>query len=310
MYFPYLRGRQFELIALREYAEQRGDNNNAIPIIEPVKNTFNSIKLALPRLMNGNVRFALVLNPQVGEKPTEDMIMESLNVELTNTSLWIPAYIVTNNYQEISRRIQNKGDSNVMLICSDMTDTSCSDFISLISSPKIGYVVSKENKTLKRALKGTGKKIIRLDDNFKAQKRNSDYLPMPAEKFSEEHIFYTDDNYDGFSDYTVIESEFKEGGGAPYAVAIHITFMNDNGEIWISHFASETNDDRANIQGKFAEAAKKAISFLDAKKLHNEALDELRNYYHNQTYPGLGMVKKIAIKNHLELVNSILSEAK
>jgi len=162
MYFPYLRGRQFELIALREYAEQRGDNNNAIPIIEPVKNTFNSLKLALPRLMNGNVRFALVLNPQVGEKPTEDMIMESLNVELTNTSMWIPAYIVTNNYQEISKRIQDKGDSNVMLICSDIMDTSCDDFKSLIRSPKIGYIVSKENKTLKRDLRGTSKKIIRL----------------------------------------------------------------------------------------------------------------------------------------------------
>ena len=34
MYFPYLRGRQFELIALREYAQQRGDSNNIIPIIE------------------------------------------------------------------------------------------------------------------------------------------------------------------------------------------------------------------------------------------------------------------------------------
>jgi len=67
MYYPYLRGRQFELIALREYALQRGDNNNIIPIIEPVKKTFNSMKLALPKLIEGDVKFALIINPQVGE---------------------------------------------------------------------------------------------------------------------------------------------------------------------------------------------------------------------------------------------------
>ncbi|MBT4709725.1 MAG: sce7725 family protein [Flavobacteriaceae bacterium] len=42
MYYPYLRARQFELIALREYAQQRGNNNLITPIIEPVKKTFNS----------------------------------------------------------------------------------------------------------------------------------------------------------------------------------------------------------------------------------------------------------------------------
>ena len=67
MYYPYLRGRQFELIALREYALQRGDNNNIVPIIEPVRKTFNSMKLALPKLIEGDVKFALILNPQVGE---------------------------------------------------------------------------------------------------------------------------------------------------------------------------------------------------------------------------------------------------
>ncbi|RLD40570.1 MAG: hypothetical protein DRI86_15030, partial [Bacteroidetes bacterium] len=67
MYYPYLRGRQFELIALREYALQDRDNNLITPIIELVKNTFNNIKLAIPKLILGNVKFALILNPQDGE---------------------------------------------------------------------------------------------------------------------------------------------------------------------------------------------------------------------------------------------------
>jgi hypothetical protein len=307
MYYPYLRGRQFELIALREYALQRGDKNNIIPIIEPVKSTFNSMKLALPKLIEGNVKFALILNPQVGEIKYTFEILAALKEELGNKSKWIPAFWVSNNYAEIASLINESGYENVMLICSEITDSSNLDFDTLAFSPNVKYIVSKENRTLKRKLLNKGKETIRLDDNFNAQKRNSDYLIMPEEKFSEEHLFYKDDGYDGFSDYTVLVSEFTEGGAAPYAVAIHLTYQKENNEVWVKHFASITNDDQSNIQGKFAEAALKAVTFLDNKNIHNYASEELRKYYNSGSYPGLGMVKKISIKNHLELINEILN---
>lgn len=37
MYFPYLRGRQFELIALRDLVDKGVLSDKIIPIIEPVK---------------------------------------------------------------------------------------------------------------------------------------------------------------------------------------------------------------------------------------------------------------------------------
>ena len=37
MYFPYLRGKQFELIAIRELAEMISASGKIIPVIEPVK---------------------------------------------------------------------------------------------------------------------------------------------------------------------------------------------------------------------------------------------------------------------------------
>lgn len=316
MYYPYLRGRQFELIALREYAFQRGDKNNIIPIIEPVKNTFNSMKLALPKLIEGNVKFALILNPQVGDfSEMQDSkkaikIKSELEDEFTDQSKWIPAFVINDNYTNILSQIEDFGFDHVMVICTESTDTSENHFDNLILSSKVKYIVTKENKILKRKLKGRGKEIIRLDDNFNAQKRNSDYLVKPEEKFSEEHLFYKEDGYNGFSDYTVLVSAFTEGGAAPFAVAIHWTYQKAKSEVWIRHFTSETNDDRSNIQGKFAEAAEKAIAFFDKMNIHNCASEELREYYNNGngTYPGLGMVKKISIKNHLELINGLLTE--
>ncbi|MDD3123841.1 MAG: sce7725 family protein [Candidatus Izemoplasmatales bacterium] len=306
MYYPYLRGRQFELIALREYALHHGENNNIIPIIEPVKNTFNSMKLALPKLIEGHVKFALILNPQVGEINNPLEITDTLKEELVDSSKWIPTFIVTNNYLAVTSQIEESGYADIMLICSENTDSCDADFDKLALLPSIKYIVSTENKTLKRKLKNFGKELIRLDDNFKAQKRNSDYLMMAEEKFSEEHLFYKEEGYAGFSDYTVLVSDYIEGGAAPYAVAIHLTYQKENKEIWIKHFTSITNDDQSNIQRKFAEAAEKTVAFLNSKNIHNFATEELRAYYNSRSYPGLGMVKKISIKNHLELMNDVI----
>ncbi|MFZ4798307.1 MAG: sce7725 family protein [Bacteroidia bacterium] len=307
MYYPYLRGRQFELIALREFAVEKGFKNNVVPIIEPVKNSFNSIKLAIPKLFENNVRFGIVLNPIVGENKNSFVNFTELREILTGNDSWIPVYIIQNNYDSIASKIEEFGHHEVMIVLTDTADTSSPELIKFIQNSPIKYVLSKENRTLKRLLP-KNIELIRLDDNFNAQKRNKDYLSMAEEKFSEEHLFYKEDGYAGFSDYTVLVSDFIEGGSLPYAVAIHLTYAKPNNEVWIKHFTSITNDDQSNIQRKFAEAAKKAVLFIENKNISNSAVNELREYYNDGegTYPGLGVVKKISIKNHLELINDLL----
>lgn len=134
-------------------------------------------------------------------------------------------------------------------------------------------------------------------------------MNIPAHKFSEEHLYYTEDGYQGFSDFTVLPKEYIDGGSTPRAVVIHLTYINTNAEeqIWIRHFTSETNDSIANVQGKFAEAATKAVQFCDELPLTNSATNELRRYLNEARYPGLGTVKKISIKNHLLIVDNFLN---
>ena len=45
MYYPYLRGRQFELITIRDLALENA-LEKVTPVIEPVKESFNSLSLA------------------------------------------------------------------------------------------------------------------------------------------------------------------------------------------------------------------------------------------------------------------------
>ncbi|MCF8369431.1 MAG: sce7725 family protein [Bacteroidales bacterium] len=304
MYLPYLRGRQFELIALREYAQEKGDSDNLIPIIEPVRKTTSSLKLAVAVFKKTNLRYAVIFNPQVGD--LKGRYLPDEYREIINDSNWIPAFVVSNNVNEISDYVEAHDLNHVMLINSRRVDSTSEQYIKFVSKPKIEFIVTEENKSLKRRLKDLEKNLILLNDSFIPKSRNSDYLDAPKELFTEENIFYEEEGYFGFSDYTTISSEFTEGGTTPYAVVIHLTYQKGNEQIWIRHFTSESNDDRANIQGKFAEAAEKAVNFLNHKNIQTVASQELREYFSEAKYPGLGMIKKISIKNHLELINSIL----
>ena len=70
MYYPYLRGKQFELILLRDNAELLAENN-IHPIIEPVKSDFKALTRAFKVLNENGVNCTLVVNPQAGEEPVK-----------------------------------------------------------------------------------------------------------------------------------------------------------------------------------------------------------------------------------------------
>ncbi len=74
--------------------------------------------------------------------------------------------------------------------------------------------------------------------------------------FSADHIEYDMDNFQGFSDYSIIGEEYKESGFAPYAVAIHIVFFNKDKELYVKHFISDSNDSIKDPAKKFSEALK------------------------------------------------------
>jgi hypothetical protein len=76
MYYPYLRGKQYELLLLRENAKFIKENN-IHPIIEPVKDNFAAIKRALNELNKKKVEYVLIANPQIGDYKEDSQIVLS-----------------------------------------------------------------------------------------------------------------------------------------------------------------------------------------------------------------------------------------
>lgn len=308
MYYPFLRARQFELIALRELATEGATQGAVVPILEPVKETHNNLTLAHKVFQDKNQTAYLIVNPTIGELSGDSNFYLEYLSELED-SKFLPAFIYKNNSDFINQSIGSFSLNSCMIICQNDVSPDDSEFKQLVDRTEVSHInisAPDRNRTLNRFIKGLNKNYIRLDDLFEKQARNSDYLEIQEHRFSEEHIYYVEDGFNGFSDYTVLPSEYIDGGSTPRAVVIHLTYLNGENQIWIRHFTSETNDSISNVQGKFAEAAKKAVVYCKQKGLDNSAISELISYYDNEHYPGLGTVKKLSIKNHLLVVSQFL----
>lgn len=308
MYYPLLRARQFELIALRELATEEIIQGYVTPILEPIKESNNNLTNAARIFGEKNLYTYIIVNPLVGEIPGDNSYYINLVREINSPVIKV-AFHYRDNSAYIIQAITDNHFENCMVICPTDTTNDDHPFCELVENPAISSICVESpgrNRSLHRFLKGLGKEYIRIDDLFEKQLNNSAFLDIAEHRFSEEHLYYSDEGYTGFGDYTVLTSEYIDGGSTPRAVVIHLTYLKNDSEIWIRHFTSFTNDSIANVQGKFAEAAHKAVTFCRELQLSNSAIQELENYYDSQHYPGLGTLKKISIKNHLIVVSSFL----
>ena len=103
---------------------------------------------------------------------------------------------------------------------------------------------------------------------------------------------------------------YNDSGFAPYAVAIHIVYPA-NDELRIHHFVSDSNDDITDVAGKFGEAVEKLAKWYqsrDKNRIDTYGMKEFEQLYATKSFPGLGVVKKLSIMHHLELMEKLGKE--
>ena len=313
MYYPYLRGKQFELKALRDFSSENKKEDKILPIIEPVNQSFNALSLAIDQLKSNGMIFSIIVNPNDGDfrhKTVSFDILKSKPDLAEAKGVWIPAYLYQGQPLELDKEITASPWEEVILVFKTCADVDNKDVSSLISNRKVKTVVNNFGKTVsrrvKKAIKDLGKSLVCFEDCFVNKKRNADYLNDVDEPFSEMFYYWKDEGFDGFGDYTALPSEYAEGGMLPYALAIHLTYLKAEDQIYVHHFVSDSNFDQSNIKGKFYEAASKIEPFFEGK-IHTASVDELISKSNDPDgYPGLGYLKKLSVKNHLELIKQVI----
>ncbi|WP_208559146.1 sce7725 family protein [Marinilactibacillus kalidii] len=305
MYFPYLRGKQFELLALKELVVSNKLSNKVIPVIEPLKPSSTLIN-TLKAFDNEELQVAVIPNPSVGsfqleyQKDDKEGFREQYEVLLNQPSVLLA--INLDNFDNLNIELVEDYPNKLVSVC--LNADSIPLHVKFIGE-KAKFNLIKDGKEFSREI--SHNKVM-LEDKFNSQKRNADYCRIPDELFSSDHIFYKTEGYLGFSDYSVVGSDYTEGGFAPYAIAIHIVYFDENKKLRIKHFTSDSNDDYDDPAGKFQEAISKLANCSELEKVQTDGLNELRECYQSKRYPGLGSVKKMAIKHHLELMSTFLIE--
>src|SRR5690554_2261505 len=127
MYYPVLRARQFELIMLRELAREGMLKDYILPILEPVKESYNNLNLALREFELSNQHAYLILNPEFGQK-NGDTLYYLDYIHALEVSLFIPAFHYRNNRDYIIENIEKFNLNDVMLLCGNDISMEDEDF--------------------------------------------------------------------------------------------------------------------------------------------------------------------------------------
>ena len=174
MYFPYLRGRQFELIALRELLEGERIGENVIPIIEPVKPSSTLLK-TLESYANKNREIAVVFNPAVGDfwiklkemRNGDSKIANELYELLTNNDKIIKSYIMNSKIADELRNDEAKSEKLIINLNRDCLD----GFLKAYEDSLPRYTLIPDDRAFRRVIPDS--KVL-FEDNFNKQSRNID----------------------------------------------------------------------------------------------------------------------------------------
>jgi hypothetical protein len=315
MYYPYLRGKQFELILLRDNAEFIA-KNEIHPIIEPVKTNFSSLKNTMKVLNEKGVNCTLIVNPQAGQMPvpTLSIIDELIKDSCKGFKDISIGYILhaKSNINDLVDLLKTHPALNFSIVHYGYTDGEN------IVHKTSGYKNIKTHifidgfagKLYQRHLKKDGIKRVLIRNGFKPQKKNADY--PPSEHFSDLHITFPDEGMDGFGDFLIVGDDYTETGGPAYAVAIHLTYLKGDNDMFIYHFISDQTASQTDPGGKFLEALAKLVKEINKPNsliYKSKACAEYIDLFKKKHYPGLGYVKKLSMQHHIELVAYFINKA-
>jgi len=308
MYYPYFRGKQYELITIRENAEMIA-RNNIVPVIEPVRSSFSGLRRAIEALHAADANFVLILNPQVGDlaKNSEWLDLESCMEFLsgyTNCSIGFIANATVSNVDIFRLQEYPFPVSVIHNGC-----TRARDLLELLSPldnlREHIFIEESCSRLYRRQFNGIQRILVR--DGF--IKRTNRKHPS-REHFSDLHVTYHDEGVDGFGDFLIVGDDYSETGGPAYAVAIHLTYIDEDedDDMFLNHYVSDRQLDPTDPGGKFLEALNKLHRDINNGNFHQTgAVREFMDLHSRQHFPGLGYVKKLSMQHHVEVIAKFLT---
>lgn len=218
MYFPYFRGKQYELLTIRETAPVLAASK-FIPIIEPVKQALGGLERSLDAVCDAEGQAIVIINPYHGDHSSAgDGISALLKSEYSGKAGIGTGILLKENMtaDAVADLFKKHDEQPCTLVHAGFTNAkSLADALG-DELPKMRHVFFEDfcGKLYRKHFSDSERVLLR--DGFE-RRRNRDH-PF-VESFSDLHVTFPEEGMNGFGDFLIAGDDYTEGGGPAYAVA-------------------------------------------------------------------------------------------
>lgn len=302
IYYPYLRGRMYDLLALKELVEQNRLSKQIIPIIEPVRDSKELLQ-TVETLIKFEQPFSVIANPQVSVYGLNDTKLYPLP-DLSKLDFYYPSAILAADFSSDFVKTTSKQQS--ILVVKDY------ELLKAYQESKVLQTVDKVLvPDVARMQRIVSYKVAKLTDPLTFVKHVEDYQLLEDEFFEPADWYYQVDDFNGFGDYSMVGHVYFDKGMPSRAIALHLIYVTKDGSLRIHHFVSDSNEKMSGQKQKFFEALNKMVIWCTENISglnQTPALEELLSYAQQDKFPGLGTVKKLSLMHHFELMSRLLEQ--
>lgn len=303
-YFPLLRGKQAEMLALKNLASEIAENGNVVPIIEPVRNN-STTTTSLNAYKEVSMPFLLICNPIHGDfvNDSKQLSKEVITSCLDDYNNWSPTLYVnwSTSRSSIERFKEEYKDGKCALIY--YRSPRDDDVLAKLVVSDFAYHVYFDGRIESDFLSSIpSTQLVKIVDPFNRQHRNADY--PPREMFTDLNTISGNSADRNFGDFSIQGDYFTDDGGAAYAVAVHhIHSSPTSSALYVSHFLSDRTQTPGDITGKILEAINNLVGELDRLWPNDtRACDEYREMSRDRRGTNLEKLKRLSIMQHLEVI--------
>lgn len=288
MYYPYFRGKQYDLFALTALLENDLLSSAVQPIIEPVKNS-NALKKFISLSQQKKQPFYLIQNPQSGDFLTADGLQQLEELPLTKAMI-------------IEQPIETLTESPEMFI---VGHSSVPALESDWQGNQVKVLVPEEFRLLRKI---EGAKIL-SQDVFTRLPKSSFYQECPDELFSTAHLTFQKRDFVGFSDFSIDSRIYYEHSYPSKSLSMHLVYFEET-SLRIHHFLS--SEEAPTQKEKFFELMAE-IMVWEKRLCGNQVtlgIQLLLEAAAKDKFPGMGVMRKAAVMHHMELMSRYLNKRK
>ena len=294
MYIPYFRGKQFDLLALKESVPDGLLAKDTVPLIEPVRDSAH-LRKTLEAFIKHEREILVIDNPEVGQ--VQKGVVKIHEIKDLFDGLYVtPVYLLNHSFNPA----WIKREDFIFL-----SKSYLKDILAEVGSYRPRYHIITDSARLRKAVPNNR---VLLTDPFTRLSNGADYLELEDEFYSDDSKYFKEDGYIGYSNYGIDGEAYYDKVYPSRSMVLHILYLDRYKSVRIKHFVSDSNDSVANPAGKFFEALKKLTEWHSRYEKEvplTKGLEELLSYHDRGTYPGTGIIKKLSVMHQLEIFDKL-----